>query len=785
MKLFWAIRARVRNAHPDHHAIAKSMAWVSLFVFVGKLAGAAKEMAIAYRYGLSREVDAYLFVFNLVNWPIGVWFSVLTVVLVPLAARMRQAEPSELPRFRSELLGLVIVLGLALALAGWSGLPLLLHSSWAGLPPATAAIASDMAPRLAALAPLGVIIGLFSAWMLAAGRHTNTLLESTPALVILVALFAFPGGGAEPLVWGTLVGFACHLIALAVPLRSHGELEPPRFTRRSPEWTPFWRGFGIMLAGQALMSFTGVMDQFFAAHLGPGAIATLGYSNRILTLILGLGAVAVSRATLPVFSRAQAQGEEQVHRVANHWVKILFVLGTVTLIVELVVGAFGCKSAFRTRCIHRARHGHRRRSPALWADTTPVLFCRDSAGFTAGQPAAPSGDRGGRRRESAGKAGRHGDSHPGAGNQRNCAFDVGDVCGHLITIGLQREAWLNMNGIFYFLRTLTRPAYRIKGVGLGRLCEMARRWAARRAPHTPLLIRDFRGTALFRCFLREHMGGQIFFRGSYSGDQLTIMERLLDAHGVFIDAGANQGEFSIAAANVVPLGRVIAFEPVAEYRERLFENVRINALLNVEVIAVALGDEEGSLPIYDQPEAFSDGTRHEGLPSLFASEARSRPLEMVPIRRLDDVLQELGIARVDVIKLDIEGAEWMALRGAAKTLATSRPVLILELGRETCRAGGYEPEALVEWLASLDYRMEKVVEGGKTSPLRSRIRSGTSKTSSRIPNETCAGEAIGDHRLFHGRWRRRAGHGKSGQPLGRSGMGNHGRHSGADRPGFL
>lgn len=274
-----------------------------------------------------------------------------------------------------------------------------------------------------------------------------------------------------------------------------------------------------------------------------------------------------------------------------------------------------------------------------------------------------------------------------------------------------------MNGIFYFLRTLTRPAYRIKGIGLGRLCEMARRWAARRAPHTPFLIKDFRGTASFRCFLREHMGGQIFFRGSYSGDQLTIVEKLLDARGVFVDAGANQGEFSIAAAKVVSMGRVIAFEPVTEYRERLLENVRINALDNVEVIPVALGEEEGSLPIYDQQTAFIDGTRNEGLPSLFPSQTRSLPLEVVPIRRLDDVLQDMGIVKVDVIKLDIEGAEWMALRGAIKTLANSRPVLILELGRETCRAGGYEPEAFVEWLANLDYRIEKVAGGGNTSPL--------------------------------------------------------------------
>lgn len=91
------------------------MAWVSLFVFVGKLAGAAKEIAIAYRYGVSAEVDAYLFVLNLIGWPTAVWFSVLVVVLVPLAARIRQDAKGDLPLFRAELLGLAILIGLTLA----------------------------------------------------------------------------------------------------------------------------------------------------------------------------------------------------------------------------------------------------------------------------------------------------------------------------------------------------------------------------------------------------------------------------------------------------------------------------------------------------------------------------------------------------------------------------------------------------------------------------------------------------------------------------------------------
>ena len=88
-----------------------------------------------------------------------------------------------------------------------------------------------------------------------------------------------------------------------------------------------------MLAGQALMSFVGIIDQFFAAHLGTGAIATLSYANRILALLLGLGATAVGRATLPIFSKTEAQGGAQGHRLASHWVRLLFLLGVIALIV--------------------------------------------------------------------------------------------------------------------------------------------------------------------------------------------------------------------------------------------------------------------------------------------------------------------------------------------------------------------------------------------------------------------------------------------------------------------
>jgi FkbM family methyltransferase len=213
------------------------------------------------------------------------------------------------------------------------------------------------------------------------------------------------------------------------------------------------------------------------------------------------------------------------------------------------------------------------------------------------------------------------------------------------------------------------------------------------------------------------MGSQIFFRGSYSGDQLQLLEALLGDDGVFIDVGANQGEFTIAAANVARRGAVIALEPVAEYRQRLVENIQLNDFRNVVVIPAALGESEGSLPIYVPHSAYADGTRNDGLATLFASQDRSDLREVVDVRTLDKVLAELSVNRVDLIKLDIEGAEWAALRGAAETLDRFRPLLMLEIGRQTCRAAGYEPEGFVEWLASRGYRLERIVNGGRTRPL--------------------------------------------------------------------
>ena len=176
------IYKRWASASAEHHQILRGMLWVSAFVLIGKLVGAAKEMVVAWRFGVGPEVDAYLFLLNLVLWPVGLWFGVLTTVLVPLASRFVRDDQADAARFRSELLGATLLLGVGLAVLCWVGLKLLLLTSASGLSPAASAAAEGMLLRMVLLAPLGVLVGLFSTWMLVSELHANTLMESIPAI---------------------------------------------------------------------------------------------------------------------------------------------------------------------------------------------------------------------------------------------------------------------------------------------------------------------------------------------------------------------------------------------------------------------------------------------------------------------------------------------------------------------------------------------------------------------------------------------------------------------------
>ena len=91
--------------------VARRALRVLAFLLLGKLVAAGKEMAIAWRYGVSEVVDGYLVAFAIGNWIPSVWMTVLTLVLVPLLARGGGFGVDTLRRFEAELAGATLALG--------------------------------------------------------------------------------------------------------------------------------------------------------------------------------------------------------------------------------------------------------------------------------------------------------------------------------------------------------------------------------------------------------------------------------------------------------------------------------------------------------------------------------------------------------------------------------------------------------------------------------------------------------------------------------------------------
>jgi len=135
-----------------------------------------------------------------------------------------------------------------------------------------------------------------------------------------------------------------------------------------------------------------------------------------------------------------------------------------------------------------------------------------------------------------------------------------------------------------------------------------------------------------------------------------------------VDVGANIGEYAIWAAKVAgPQGRVIAFEPNPHAISLLRRNVTLNGLKNVTIITKAVHAKKGTVKIYTCPETTSSDSV---LPI-------SKQSYMTKAMTLDSALSQER--RIDLIKMDIEGAEYLALQGAHQVLRKKKPRIIVEL----------------------------------------------------------------------------------------------------------
>jgi FkbM family methyltransferase len=260
------------------------------------------------------------------------------------------------------------------------------------------------------------------------------------------------------------------------------------------------------------------------------------------------------------------------------------------------------------------------------------------------------------------------------------------------------------------------PAFR----GWYRLLEpfrraSAQRWAARDDRWT--VLDDFQGDLRMRVDRGAYMGSLIHWRGIHAAVEAGLLRRFLPPDGVFVDVGANQGELTLVGARLAPRGRVVAFEPVPHWHERLVDNVALNAWSHVTVVRAALADREGVREMFTGDGGGAEGGANEGLSSLHRGDGRQRSLGTVEALTLDAYVARTGLDRLDVLKVDVEGGEHEVLAGARAVLARFRPVLIVEWSPAVHADVGRDGDALLDELRALGYRLHEVNAYGRVRAL--------------------------------------------------------------------
>lgn len=176
---------------------------------------------------------------------------------------------------------------------------------------------------------------------------------------------------------------------------------------------------------------------------------------------------------------------------------------------------------------------------------------------------------------------------------------------------------------------------------------------------------------------------------AYNRETVEVMRRALRPDSTGIDVGAYIGELLEPMVQIAPRGRHYAFEPQAEHARALARRFP-----SVLVFDVALGETRGLQPFVlaiDAP-ARSGFKRREYPPG----EDRTRDTT-VEVRRLDDIVP--AAAPVAFIKIDVEGGEFLVLRGARATIARHRPVIVFEFGLGSAEGYGSTPERVWDFIS--------------------------------------------------------------------------------------
>jgi len=197
--------------------------------------------------------------------------------------------------------------------------------------------------------------------------------------------------------------------------------------------------------------------------------------------------------------------------------------------------------------------------------------------------------------------------------------------------------------------------------------------------------------------VNSHIDRTLYFHEETEMDLALFLQKYLKDDCLFFDIGANSGYFSLIASNIVTKGSIHAFEPMPPIYHNFRRAIRLNNIRNIILNEACVGDKNMYVPFYAASHADVSGIR-----------ATSYHKHSTKIRRkmitIDSYCKDLKL-NVDILKIDVEGAEKYVLLGAQGIVKRDKPIIILEFSNITTSSFGYHPNVLYDFLSSHGYKI--------------------------------------------------------------------------------
>jgi FkbM family methyltransferase len=207
----------------------------------------------------------------------------------------------------------------------------------------------------------------------------------------------------------------------------------------------------------------------------------------------------------------------------------------------------------------------------------------------------------------------------------------------------------------------------------------------------------------------DYVSYYIYMLGLFEGDILRATLAQLREGDTFFDIGGHFGQYTVAGGRKVGVnGRVHVFEPGSIQDGYLRRNIELNGLTNVTVANVALSDTPGELALHTP--SFGDIGK-----SQLVDPSQDDQAVRVPVTTLDTYCEENDITRIDVMKVDVEGAEFGVFKGAARVMRDFPPrAIFYESVDSLCEAFNHTPEEMHTYLEAAGYTVNSVIDGKLT-----------------------------------------------------------------------